>query len=642
MLPGMRAGRPTLLERFPPWAVGLGVGLLVSAALLLLRERGAFEPFELSVYDRLLRTPREGALPSRVALIDVREEDLRIYGHPLDDATLARALGELVRHAPRAIGVDLFRDLALPPGGEALRRVVLSNPRIVMIEKAGEEGAFGVPPPDYVKASSQVGFADLPRDPDGTIRRGLVTMEGEGATVSLALRLALRFLIDSGVHAPIAWKGATLQLGDRPVPRFGGEEGGYSAADPNGYQVLLDFRGFGGAERHTLDDLLRGRLPEGALRGRVALLGTVAPSVKDEHLTPLGEASGAELHALLVDQLLAHAIDGVPGIRTLSDRSESLLLLGLGVVAAALAALVRSPALLLLASGSGLGALALLGSASFARGWWLPCAPLAVGWLAAGGSSFAAMSFRERAERTRVMELFGRFLSPNLAREIWERRDEFMDEGRPRARRATVTVLVCDLQGYTAAAEKMEPEELMQWINGYVGGLAAVIAHHGGLVDDYAGDGIKADFGIPIPRISETEVAKDAVAAVECALAMGNELARLNQHVGDQGLPTARLRVGILTGPTVVGLLGSPDRLKYTTVGNTVNTAARLETHDKEGFAREPGESLVRILVGDATRARLGHAYVCEDLGETFLQGKSEAVHVHRVWRREAAEGRKT
>ena len=89
------------------------------------------------------------------------------------------------------------------------------------------------------------------------------------------------------------------------------------------------------------------------------------------------------------------------------------------------------------------------------------------------------------------------------------------------------------------------------------------------------------------------------------------------------------MRIGILTGPGVVGALGSSDRMKYTTVGNTVNTAARLESFDKASFGKEQGTA--RVLIGQSTLDRLGGRYLTERLGEHMLKGKGEPVAIHRV-----------
>ena len=122
----------------------------------------------------------------------------------------------------------------------------------------------------------------------------------------------------------------------------------------------------------------------------------------------------------------------------------------------------------------------------------------------------------------------------------------------------------------------------MDWMNEYIETMAQLVMKHGGVVDDYYGDAIKANFGVPLPRLSETEIKQDAINAVSCALAMEAEMRRLHAVWKQQGMPTARMRIGIFTGPAVAGSLGSAQRLKYTTVGDTVNIAARLESYDKD------------------------------------------------------------
>ena len=94
------------------------------------------------------------------------------------------------------------------------------------------------------------------------------------------------------------------------------------------------------------------------------------------------------------------------------------------------------------------------------------------------------------------------------------------------------------------------------------------------VIDNYIGDSIKADFGVPLPRT--------AVAAVDCALAMERELKHLNTVWQQQDLPTVEMRIGIFTGPVVAGSLGSAQRLQYTTVGDTVKIASKLESFDKD------------------------------------------------------------
>ena len=130
-------------------------------------------------------------------------------------------------------------------------------------------------------------------------------------------------------------------------------------------------------------------------------------------------------------------------------------------------------------------------------------------------------------------------------------------------------------------SEKMDPQDLMAWLNTYMETMCGVIMAHGGIVDDYFGDAIKADFGVPLPRQNKEQIRMDARSAVDSAILMEQEVRRLNSDWQKKGLPTMGMRVGIFTGLVVAGLLGSTARIKYTTIGDTVNIASRLESYDK-------------------------------------------------------------
>jgi adenylate cyclase len=232
-----------------------------------------------------------------------------------------------------------------------------------------------------------------------------------------------------------------------------------------------------------------------------------------------------------------------------------------------------------------------------------------------------------------LMQIFSRHVSKEVAEMIWQQRDQFLDNGRPRSQNMTVTVFFSDLKGFTTLSEKMSPQDLIDWLNTYMESMAGLIMEHGGVVDSYAGDGIKADFGVPLPRKTEEEVRRDAANAVNCALAMQQEMRRLNDIWSEKGHPEMGIRIGLFTGPVVGGLLGSSQRLKYTTIGDTVNVASRLESYDKE-VAKS---SLCRILIGDSTLKCLDGRYATEEIGEVSLKGKHEKILIHRVLGGESA-----
>lgn len=139
-----------------------------------------------------------------------------------------------------------------------------------------------------------------------------------------------------------------------------------------------------------------------------------------------------------------------------------------------------------------------------------------------------------------------------------------------------------------------------------------------------------AVFGVPIPRTSRAGISRDAINAVASALAMEDRLKELNEQWRRLGKPTARMRIGIFTGPVIAGGLGPADRLSYTVIGDTVNTASRLES------TRDPGLDLAevgicRTLVGETTAEHLGAMFVLREVGTIALKGKENPLRVLQV-----------
>jgi adenylate cyclase len=276
-------------------------------------------------------------------------------------------------------------------------------------------------------------------------------------------------------------------------------------------------------------------------------------------------------------------------------------------------------------------ALGLGGHGAFNAGWWIPVAPIGLSWLSGAGLVTAYVSYHEQKQRAVLMQLFSRHVSKEVAQSIWEQREQFLENGRPRSQTVTATVFFTDFKGYTAAAEKMSPQAVIDWLNVYLGVMAGLVMQYNGVIDDYAGDAIKANFGVPFARSSEAEIQQDAVNAVACAIAMEREMHRLNALHDAKGLPTVGMRIGIHTGSVVAGSVGSTERLKYTTVGDTVNTAARLESLDRELVAETPGKRPCRILIGEQTRRLLGDRFRFEPFGELSLKGKVEKIPAFRI-----------
>ncbi|MBW2726555.1 MAG: CHASE2 domain-containing protein, partial [Deltaproteobacteria bacterium] len=248
------AFRPGLSKTRP--ALAVAIALAVFSALTIARLLGLLESRELASYDRDRQLAAQNSSPEPpVTLVLIGEADIRRHGHPLRDETLRVLIETLLAAEPRALAIDLYRDLPVPPiaGGDQavdspayrmLGETITRDPRVVMIMKFPDLHSSGTPPPRFLTGTGQVGFADLPVDPDGVVRRGLLYLRhGEAPLLSISLQLALRFLDDEGIYpAPDPDDPDSMLLGPVAIPPLIGNFGPYVGADDAGYQFLLDYR----------------------------------------------------------------------------------------------------------------------------------------------------------------------------------------------------------------------------------------------------------------------------------------------------------------------------------------------------------------------------------------------------------------
>jgi adenylate cyclase len=623
-----------------PTVVSLVLGFAASFLVIGLRSAGVLQFVELATYDAYLRVKESQTVHEpRVVLVQTIEEDIQKYKEwPLSDRRMAETLKKILAENPRAVGVDLYRDIPVPPGTDELNVLLLREKRVVVIEKFGKDASKKVSGPPALQGTDQIGFSDVTPDDDGVVRRGLLFLDdGKTAHTSLALRLALIYLADEGITPqPDPAEPSHIRLGKVTLRPFEASDGSYVGADADGYQYLLDYRG--GADRfrtYSLTDVLEGRVEPGAMRDRVVIFGVNAESVKDEFLTPFdrftrrGHATaGIAVHGYEVSQLIRAAMEGDEPIRFLSDLWENLWILLWGLVAALVGRLVRTTTPFTLSIAGGL--LVLVGVTALAfiqHHWWLPVAPVAIAWVGSAGLVTAFLSGHEQQEKRFLMDIFSRSVSPAIAEEMWKQRASFLKGGRLAPQTMTVTVLFSDLMNFTPMAERLTPDQLMDWINNYMETMAGLVIEHGGVVDDYYGDAIKSNFGVPLPRKNAKEIQQDAVNALRCALAMRRKMEELVKSWNIEGGPQVKVRVGIATGQVIAGLLGSAQRMKYTTIGDVVNTAARLETYGKE-IPERLIDPYCQVMVAASTVAHLDGEFWLEPVGTLQLKGKSQGVEV--------------
>ncbi len=172
-------------------------------------------------------------------------------------------------------------------------------------------------------------------------------------------------------------------------------------------------------------------------------------------------------------------------------------------------------------------------------------------------------------QRDFIRDTFGRYVSQEVVDELLTSPDGLRLGGELRE----ITLLVSDLRGFTAMSSHMEPHEVIEVINGYLGPMIDIITRHGGTVDEFQGDGILAFFGAPI----EAEDCPER--ALACAIEMQNAMDAVNADQRRRGLAELQMGIGINTGEVIVGNIGSEKRTKYSAIGTTINTAYRIESY---------------------------------------------------------------
>jgi adenylate cyclase len=629
----------------PPWTVATLVALALAAFVIGLRVSSVLEALEFAAYDAFVRARTAFGAPStdpRILVVTITERDIQELGAwPLPDGVLARTLGALIAMGPRAVGLDIYRDVPVAPGSAELDQLLRREPRIVAVTKFAEGSSAGVGPPAALKGTQQVGFNDIVVDRGGIVRRALLFLDdGETVMYSFPLRLALLYLQPTGRGlGPDPTDETIVRLGRTAIRPLGPNDGPYVRVDAAGYQFLADFRGGPRPfERVEFGAVLRGAVPAAAVRDRVVLIGVTAESVRDDFYTPLsaglGEKQhvpGVEVHAHFAAQLLRIALDGERPVGSLPAWLEWLWICLWSGLGALLGARTLKPWRLSVAVGLGLGAVAGMAYLMLLGRWWWPVVPPGLAWIGATGAVIAYQSYRESAERAILMRLFSQHVSKEVAEAIWHEREQFAHGGRPRPRSLVVTALFTDLAGFTSVSERFSPEALMDWLNEYMDVMAQEISRHGGVIRQYAGDSIVVLFGVPVPRRSEAEITLDAANAVRCALAMERRLLELNLKWQAEERPLTGMRIGIVTGGAVAGTLGSQDRWEYVVVGDTLNTAARLESFDKDVHPPDSLTRPCRILIGASTFDRVANLFEAERVTEARLKGKQQLVAIYHV-----------
>ena len=218
------------------------------------------------------------------------------------------------------------------------------------------------------------------------------------------------------------------------------------------------------------------------------------------------------------------------------------------------------------------------------------------------------------SEREKLMVSFSKFTNKTIAQKAASGELTLGGENR------NATIFFSDIRSFTAMSEKMQPNEVVEFLNAYMTKMVDCVNKTGGVVDKYIGDAIMAVWGAPE---SSGSAAADALNAVTAALMMRVELFRFNKERSDAGLPPVKIGCGINSGPVVAGQIGSEERMEYTVIGDAVNLASRTEALNKP-FATD-------VLITENTYNLIKDKIVVQEMPGVHVKGKTDAIKMFAV-----------
>jgi class 3 adenylate cyclase len=567
--------------------------------------------------------------PEHTAFISMDDETLLA----LKDDPLAfwapyfgKAMDVLDQVGVKAVGLDFIYQVSAE---EWLRKLKLPNSEIsrtydaplraalahgnkilithVVINNDGK-GDQLFPPRDHLILLPQgvfdLGVANLEPDPDKYVRRFPTFLDEhpEVAGVGFGMQLALRAA--GADPAAKEWTIAGAHIERVPEMRAIGYAGPPGTIHTVSMNALLQ-----------PDALKNPRVL--ALKGRVAILAANNAGTSDMHFTPYSrgteaeQMAGGEIHANIVETILTGRYP-----RSLPAWLEVVYLLALLSVAVWLFQRWS------VGGGAAIGLVLFVAVAppaffAFLHDWVLPVAELQSGLTAAFLITLGLRLTGEERERSRMRQVFGRYVADEVV-EVLLADDRKLDlSGDTKL----VTVLFSDVRGFTTISEKLTAHEVVEMLNAYFTRVCEPILAQGGTVDKYIGDAVMAVFGSPVAYPDH------ARRAVRAALGMAHEAAQFRgwmaQRFPDRGLHEFNIGVGLHTGEAVIGNIGTPKRQEFTAIGDTVNTASRLESATKE---------LKCVIAASAATVEAAGAGVRTGKEETLtVKGRTGATKVYEV-----------
>lgn len=600
------------LKKFFGWfPFKIGFGIFMSLLMPMIYLTGAFDGFEHRWSDAMFRARGMIKADPRITIVTIDNPSIAAIGrYPWQRRVYARLIDQLTRYKVKTIAFDVlfvdkttsFDDNHLIAATRRAKRVVHS---MFVEHLASGDVNIAFPIPGLKAASAMVAQVDVggTLDTDGSVRRVRLFEEVEGKQVPLL-----------GLGALCHFQGVSPEVYREKFPglltlNVRGERSSRRRMVVGGEEKILEGREYA-FRRIPVIRVLNGELTEEekqALRGGLAVVGSVATGAFDHYPSPFDRQSpGVEVHTNVMDNLLQGDY-----LKFLSWPVTVLVILGAiwGVIA--LAGL--PPWLGGLCVFGGLALLGILDYILFLKTYRLELVAPSF----SGVAAFMVLSVQriiaEQRAKQQIQGMFGQYVSPEVVGILVKDPSKIKLGGDKRE----MSAFFLDIAHFTSISEKMSPEALVQFLNKYLSALTEVIHRNNGVVDKYIGDCIMAFWNAPLDEPNHRALA--CLSAVECI----EVLNKLNSEL-DPGLSEKPdIRIGLNSGPMVVGNTGSEKKKAYTVLGDEVNLASRLEGANKYfGSSIMASESVYKE-AADVVEAR--------ELGKVRVVGKEVPILVYEL-----------
>ena len=466
------------------------------------------------------------------------------------------------------------------------------------------------------KAAPMAGSINPVIDPDGVIRAIPLLSEYKGQYYESFSLAMFRVLTGQPSIEPGFPQERFLSRNYQGLESILLKQGGKSLAIPVDDRIaaLVPYRGAGNVAGGSFKyisaaDVLARRVSPDALKGKIVIVGTTAPGLLDLRVTPVGETyPGVEVHANVISGLLDGRIFVKPDYAV-----------GYEFIVLMLAGLILAFALPVLSAPKAVALSAAVITALVGMNFWLylgaglvlPLATALVMALTAFALNMSYGYFVESKSKRQIANLFGTYVPPELVDEMVKDPDSY----NMKAASKELTVMFCDMRGFTKMSETMEPTQLQGLLNDVFSRLTNVIRNNRGTIDKYMGDCVMAFWGAPVDSPDH------AALSVKTAMEMAIEVRKINEEHRSKGMPEIGVGIGLNTGMMCVGDMGSSVRKSYTVIGDSVNLGSRLE-----GLSKTYG---VDIVVAESTK-KLTPDIVWQELDKVRVKGKDQAVSIFR------------